>query len=67
MVVLVISDAVENLSNSALEKPTTFLNISFLKSLPNAAAVLAAINVTITAAIVPTKATPSILAPATNK
>lgn len=41
-VVLVMSDAVENLSNSSIEKLSTLENTSFLKSLATPAADLAA-------------------------
>ncbi|MPM16169.1 hypothetical protein SDC9_62545 [bioreactor metagenome] len=59
----VISDAVENLSNSELEKLVTFLNTSPLKDLPNPAAILAEISPTITEATMLSNAIPSIFNP----
>ena len=63
LVLLVISDAVENLSNSALENPTTFLNTFPLRSRPVLAATLEARSPTVTLASIPRNASASILPP----
>ena len=62
-VLLVISDAVENLSNSALEKPTTLRN-TFSRSLhPTPAPTRDASSPTSILAAIPRNASASILAP----
>ena len=60
---LVIKEAVEKLSNSALEKEVTFWNTLSLKFLPNEPATLDDKNPTVIEAIIPRKAINNIIAP----
>ncbi len=64
---LVISDAVENLLISAFEKPTTFEKVFSLKSLPTAAPTFEAAKPTTHAAISIIAAKAAILAPAFHR
>ena len=63
LVLLVISEAVENSSNSPLENPTTLRNTSLLKPFPTLAPTRDAISPTIMLATMPRAARASILAP----
>ncbi len=59
----VIKEAVENLLNSTMEKPSTFLKTFWRTSRANPVAVRADKNPTPTAATPPPKVTPSIIRP----
>ena len=66
LVLLVISDAVENLLNSAVEKLNTFLNNFSLKVFPSFAATLDDKNIIVTAEAILINATPVICIPTIN-
>ena len=63
LVLLVINDAVENLSNSALENPMTLRKVSRLSPRPTLAPTLDAIRQARILAAMPSAASPSIFAP----
>ena len=63
MVLLVMREAVENFSNSWLEKLTTFWNTSFLRFFATPAAVREAKSVTMMVASMAARARPSIFRP----